>query len=83
MWAYISAMTCTKLFRLCAAVGCMAFGVSAAFAQCAAGYISATFVLDTDAWGYENYWEIVPSGSGCGVGTVASGGNSANVKIGA
>jgi hypothetical protein len=79
MWAYISAMTCTKLFRTCAAVGCVALGISAAFAQCADGYTSATLVLDTDPWGYENYWEIVPSGSGCGVGTVASGGNSADV----
>jgi|LauGreDrversion4_2_1035121.scaffolds.fasta_scaffold300525_2 hypothetical protein len=48
-------------------------------AQCGAGYTSATLVLYTDSWGYENYWEIVTSGSGCGVGTVASGGNSTYV----
>lgn len=46
-----------------------------AWGQCGAGETAVTFDIDTDAWGYEVYWEIVPTGNGCGVGTVASGGN--------
>ena len=46
------------------------FGVS--FAQ-----ESVTMVVNTDAYGYEGYWEIVPTGNNCGTGTIASGGNAA------
>lgn len=46
------------------------FGVS--FAQ-----ESVTMVVNTDAYGYEGYWEIVPTGNPCGTGTIASGGNAA------
>lgn len=50
------------------------------FAQCAAGETAVEFVIDTDAWGYEMYWELTPSGAGCGsLEFIASGGNSANV----
>ena len=34
-----------------------------------------TIEVHTDDYGYECYWEIVPSGNACGVGTIASGGN--------
>ena len=36
-------------------------------------YIDVT----TDFWGYENYWELVPTGNPCGTGTIYSGGNPA------
>jgi hypothetical protein len=69
-------MTCTMIRPLLASVAGGMLGLSGLLAQCGTGYTSVTFVLDTDAWGYENYWEIVPAGAGCGQGTVASGGAS-------
>jgi hypothetical protein len=45
-------------------------------AQCPTGQISVEMEISTDLYGYEGYWEIVPAGNNCGVGTVASGGNS-------
>ena len=48
--------------------------------QCEEGETAIEFVIDTDAWGYEMYWELTPSGSGCGSADfLASGGNSENV----
>ena len=41
------------------------------------GQESVTMDVTTDAYGYECYWEIVPTGNACGVGTIASGGNVA------
>lgn len=49
-------------------------------AQCAAGEVAIEFVIDTDPWGYELYWELTPSGEPCGgANFIASGGNSDNV----
>lgn len=48
-------------------------------AQCPAGQVQVTIDITTDAYGYEGYWELLPSGNACGVGTIASGGNSAQV----
>jgi len=72
-------MTCLNRGRLLAGVSALFCGLSGLFAQCETGYTAVTLVLDTDAWGYENYWEIVPAGSSCGTGTVASGGASDDV----
>ncbi|MBX7051259.1 MAG: T9SS type A sorting domain-containing protein [Flavobacteriales bacterium] len=44
-------------------------------AQCNTGEIAVTMQITVDAWGQETYWEIVPSGNGCGNGTIASGSN--------
>lgn len=46
-------------------------------AQCAAGEVAASFDVTTDAWGYEAYWEIVPTGNACGTGTIFSAGTTA------
>jgi len=46
-------------------------------AQCLVGESEVTIDVDTDAYGYEIYWELVPSGNSCGVGTLFSGGNTA------
>lgn len=46
-------------------------------AQCPTGEVSVEMEIETDQYGYEGYWEIVPTGNSCGVGTIASGGNSA------
>lgn len=45
-------------------------------AQCPTGEVSVEMQVSTDDFGYEGYWEIVPSGNGCGIGTIASGGNT-------
>ena len=63
----------TKIFTLLAAL----FAVQAVSAQCAAGEAEVKMDFTTDQWGYEVYWEVVPTGGTCGTATVASGGNSA------
>ncbi|MFB0924820.1 MAG: hypothetical protein QMB65_06010, partial [Vicingaceae bacterium] len=45
-------------------------------AQCLAGEIEVALDVTTDTYGYETYWEIVPTGNACGVGTIASGGST-------
>ncbi len=43
------------------------FGLnSAANAQCPGGQVEVSIDVTTDAWGYELYWELVPSGDSCG-----------------
>jgi hypothetical protein len=46
-------------------------------AQCGAGEMEVYLYIGVDQYGYEGYWEIVPSGNNCGAGTIASGGNNA------
>lgn len=45
-------------------------------AQCPAGQVELSLEIETDQYGYEIYWEIVPAGNNCGVSTIASGGNT-------
>lgn len=52
---------------------------TAAWGQCPAGESAVTVTTDTDAWGYEVYWEIVDAGDPCGSSTWAFGGNSEEV----
>jgi hypothetical protein len=49
------------------------------FGQCGAGQSYIEVEVVTDDWGYEAYWEIVPTGNGCGNGPLLGGGNSADV----
>ncbi|MBI2279639.1 MAG: T9SS type A sorting domain-containing protein [Bacteroidetes bacterium] len=51
--------------------------VNRANAQCLAGEVAVSFDVVTDAYGYELYWELVPTGNACGVGTIFAGGNTA------
>ncbi len=44
--------------------------------QCLPGEVEVTLTVYTDDWGYEGYWQIVPTGNTCGIGTIASGGNN-------
>ena len=46
-------------------------------AQCPAGEIEVFIDVITDTYGYEVYWELVPSGNPCGTGTIFAGGNTA------
>ena len=45
-------------------------------AQCPAGQSEVTIDIETDNYGYEIYWELVPSGNSCGTGTIFAGGNA-------
>lgn len=48
-------------------------------AQCSPDEVEVTFILTTDAWGYEIYWELYPEGSSCGESPILSGGNALQV----
>ncbi|MFM9984011.1 MAG: T9SS type A sorting domain-containing protein [Flavobacteriales bacterium] len=47
------------------------------YSQCVDGESAVSLNIVTDPWPYETYWEIVPTGNGCGNGTIASGSNLA------
>ncbi|MFT5858804.1 MAG: hypothetical protein ACI865_000897 [Flavobacteriaceae bacterium] len=64
-----------KTTRILAAL-CLAFS-GQVNAQCPAGQDEVTIDVHTDAYGYEGYWELVPAGNACGVGTIFAGGNVA------
>ena len=49
------------------------------YAQCEVGEIEVEFVLFTDDYGYEVYWELLPSGNECGTDPIATGGNELEV----
>ncbi|MFM1771992.1 MAG: hypothetical protein RLZZ71_1134 [Bacteroidota bacterium] len=55
------------------------FAVTNAFTQCAAGETSVTFVMHTDPWAYENYWQLNLAGTGCNASPIAEG---ANLNVG-
>lgn len=49
------------------------------FSQCADGEVEVSLQFYTDAWGYEVYWELLPTGVACGEGAIATGGNGVDV----
>ena len=49
------------------------------FSQCLDGEIPVQIVYDTDAWGIEAYWELVPGGQECGSGPVIVAAGNAGV----
>lgn len=44
-------------------------------AQCGVGEVEVSIAITTDDFGYETYWQFVPSGNSCGNGTIFEGGN--------
>ncbi|PCH98355.1 MAG: hypothetical protein COB85_01620 [Bacteroidetes bacterium] len=58
-------------FMLMLGLGCFVVN-----AQCPAGQLEVRIDITTDNWGYECYWELVPSGSSCGQNTIFAGGNT-------
>ena len=46
-------------------------------AQCNSGEAELEIIVNTDDFGYEGYWQLVPAANTCGVGTIADGGNAA------
>jgi len=63
-------------------IGCItiviAFSTSN-LAQCNASETTLILSINTDEWGYESYWQVTPEDNVCGVGTIAEGGNIAQV----
>jgi len=51
------------------------FGASI-YAQCGAGLVEVTIDVETDNWGYEQYWELLPNTNACGSGALFVGGNT-------
>jgi sugar lactone lactonase YvrE len=49
-------------------------------AQCPIGQVPVTLEISTDNYGEEGYWELVPAGNACGIGTIISGGNTAQLN---
>ncbi|PIQ14647.1 MAG: hypothetical protein COW67_12670 [Flavobacteriales bacterium CG18_big_fil_WC_8_21_14_2_50_32_9] len=48
-------------------------------AQCLPGEVAVSFDVITDQWGYEAYWELAPTGAGCGAASVIFAGGNTNV----
>lgn len=60
-----------------AALAIFAF-TTCANAQCSTGEVEVFITIDTDPYGFEIYWELVPAGDSCGSpNAIASGGNTA------
>src|SRR5690606_11776150 len=61
------------LITICAAFFLNTFQTKA---QCPAGQLEVYIDVNTDQYGYEAYWELVPVGDPCGTNTIFSGGNT-------
>jgi Secretion system C-terminal sorting domain len=48
---------------------------STATGQCGPDSTLVSMMITVDPWGEENYWELVPTGNGCGNGTINFGAN--------
>ena len=46
------------------------------YVQCAPGEVEVEIIVQTDDYGYEGYWQLVPCGNGCDVDMVVEGGNT-------
>jgi hypothetical protein len=66
-----------KKIQLLGALFVLLFISNYGIGQCPAGEAEVTMIVHTDDYGYEGYWELLPDGNTCGVGTIASGGNPA------
>lgn len=63
-----------KIYKFAfAAVALM--GASSANAQCPGGQVNVTVDVATDNWGYECFWDVTPTGNGCGTGSLFTFGN--------
>jgi hypothetical protein len=49
-------------------------------AQCPTGQVNVTIDVITDDWGYECFWDITPTGNGCGNGVLFTFGNTGEVN---
>lgn len=51
------------------------FSAWKSWGQCPSGQMEVVIQMQTDAWPYENYWQLVPSGNPCGTGVLFEGAN--------
>ncbi|MFT7588319.1 MAG: hypothetical protein ACI959_000526, partial [Limisphaerales bacterium] len=65
----ITALSCLFL--------CLCLSTSSVSAQCSSGELEVFIDVQTDDFGYETYWQLVPSPNPCGTGTLFAGGNTA------
>jgi hypothetical protein len=49
-------------------------------AQCPSGQVNVTIDVTTDDWGYECFWDLTPTGNGCGNGALFTFGNTTEVN---
>ena len=68
-----------KLFLLLAFCSFLCGDSLSTKAQCPVGQSQVSISVQTDGYAYEGYWELVPAGNSCGTGTIASGGNAAQI----
>lgn len=66
-----------KIFTLFSLSSLFAFNSNA---QCPNGQANVTVDVLTDTWGYECFWDITPTGNGCGNGAIGTYGNIAEVS---
>ncbi len=69
----------TSMTKSCITTFLFAGLISCSFqtkAQCPAGKVEVAIDVLTDAYGYEFYWQLLPAGNNCGLGTIFSGGNT-------
>jgi len=48
-------------------------------AQCLSDETKVSLIVETDDYGYETYWSLVPGGNNCNAGVIASGGNTVQI----
>jgi hypothetical protein len=53
------------------------FTCHSSYSQCAAGEVEVEIVVNADTYGYEGYWQLLPSGNDCGDNPIFIGGNDA------
>lgn len=58
-------------------IPCLLFFQS--YSQCSAGEVEVEIVIDTDDYGYEAYWQLIPSGDPCGSASMIAEGGNLNV----
>lgn len=60
-------------------VTALMFVATMSYAQCPMGQVEVSFEIITDNYGQEGYWQLDTMGNPCGVGTLLSGGNTAQL----
>ena len=58
-------------------IGMLSFVAVNGYGQCSVGEAEVTMIVNTDDYGLEGYWQLIPNGNACGTGTIDEGGNSA------
>jgi hypothetical protein len=61
--------------RLFSTLSLVLFIVVTSFGQCGPDSTLINMFISVDPWGEENYWELVPTGNGCGNGALYFGAN--------